>query len=217
MNDPYFVRTGILGGTFDPLHLGHLLIAEQARDQLSLDSVLFVPAGRPPHKAPDQITDAMIRRDLVSAGIAGNPAFALSTSDLDQDSPSLTFQLLERLTMERPRDRLFFIMGQDSLVDFESWVKPERIIQLATLAVARRPLAPFSSTELPPVPDIERRLDWVLSPACEISSRDIRHRVGAGKSIRYMVPAAVQAYIEMHGLYGARTSGGDSNADIDTR
>lgn len=203
-------RIGILGGTFDPPHLGHLLIAEQARDQLNLDSVLFVPAGRPPHKADDDITDAMIRRELVEAAIAGNPAFALSNSDLDQDSPSLTFQLLERLTDARPRDHLFFIMGQDSLIDFGSWVRPERIIQLATLAVARRPIAPALSHGIPPVPGIERRLAWIHAPACEISSRDIRRRVRAGKSIRYLVPSEVQTYIETHGLYsdsGAAPSG----------
>lgn len=206
MSRPSAPRTGVLGGTFDPLHLGHLLIAEQARDQLNLDSVLFVPAGRPPHKAPDHITDALIRRDLVDAGIADNPAYSLSTSDLDHDGPSLTFRLLERLTVERPRDRLFFIMGEDSLVDFGSWVKPERIIELATLAVARRPLSPASSTGLPAIPGIGRRLEWIHAPVCEISSRDIRRRVGAGRSIRYMVPPAVQAYIETHGLYGAPVS-----------
>lgn len=206
MSRPSTPRTGVLGGTFDPLHLGHLLIAEQARDQLNLDSVLFVPAGRPPHKAPDHITDALIRRDLVDAGIADNPAYSLSTSDLDHDGPSLTFRLLERLTVERPRDRLFFIMGEDSLVDFGSWVKPERIIELAILAVARRPLSLASSTGLPAIPGIGRRLEWIHAPVCEISSRDIRRRVGAGRSIRYMVPPAVQAYIETHGLYGAPAS-----------
>lgn len=214
MNKPSSPRTGILGGTFDPPHLGHLLIAEQALDQLNLESVLFVPAGRPPHKASDSMTDAMIRRDLVDVGIAGNPAFALSTSDLDNDGPSLTFQLLERLTAARPRDDLFFIMGEDSLIDFGSWARPERIIELATLAVARRPLPPSSSRQHPAVPGIEHRLEWVQSPAFEISSRDIRDRVRAGRSIRYMVPSAVQTYIETHGLYGGgvASDGGPESA-----
>ncbi|HEV2066056.1 MAG TPA: nicotinate-nucleotide adenylyltransferase [Thermomicrobiales bacterium] len=211
MNDRFSPRTGILGGTFDPLHLGHLLIAEQARDQLNLDSVLFVPAGRPPHKPSDTMTDAMTRRDLVDVGIAGNPSFALSTSDLDHDGPSLTFQLLERMAAERPRDRLFFIMGEDSLVDFGSWVRPDRIIELAMLAVARRPLSPSMARKLPAVAGIEHRLEWIQSPAFEISSRDIRHRVRAGMSIRYMVPSAVQTYIEAHGMYRSEVSASDGD------
>lgn len=201
MTRPANVRTGILGGTFDPLHLGHLLIAEQARDELKLDVVLFIPAGRPPHKALLDVTDASARYEMVEAGIAGNPAFLVSSSDMDLTAPSFTHELLERLSIANPDDRLFFIMGEDSIYEFGTWVKPDRILELATLAVARRPLPPAAERELPKVPGIERRLKWIPSQPCEISSSDIRRRVQAGKSIRYMVPDAVREYIETHKVY----------------
>lgn len=194
-------RTGILGGTFDPLHLGHLLIAEQARDQLNLDRVLFVPAGRPPHKASIPITDPKLRLDMVHAGVAGNPAFSVSASDLGVTAPSLTFELLERLSRDREHDQLFFIMGEDSLHDLASWANPSRIVELATLAVARRPLSPDASRVLPDVPGLDQQLEWMNSPSCDISSTDIRHRVRAGRSIRYMVPDEVRTYIETQGVY----------------
>lgn len=198
-------RTGVLGGTFDPLHLGHLLIAEQALDQLHLDRVVFVPAGKPPHKTSLQITDPKIRREMVDAGIADNPFFQLSTSDLDRTTPSFTFELLERLSNERKHDRFVFIMGEDSLYEFGTWVQPRRILELATLAVARRPLSPDAMRTLPDVPGVERRLVWITSPPCEISSTDIRLRAQTGRSIRYMVPDAVRAYIESHHIYSGQT------------
>lgn len=201
MNQSSRVRTGILGGTFDPLHLGHLIIAEHARDQLELDRVVFVPAGRPPHKASLDITDAGDRFAMVQAGIADNPSFQVSSSDLDLAAPSFTFELLERLSHEHPDDRFFFIMGEDSVYEFATWVNPVRILELATLAVARRPLLPDAVRALPDVPGIEHRLEWIPSPPCEISSTDIRHRVQAGKSIRYMVPDTVRSYIETQGIY----------------
>ncbi len=204
-------RTGILGGTFDPLHLGHLLIAEQARDELELDSVVFVPAGRPPHKASLRMTDPMTRCDMVGAGIAGNRSFQLSTSDLDLAAPSFTAELLERLANEREHDRLFFIMGEDSLYEFGTWMNPGRILELATLAVARRPLSPNASRALPNIPGIDRRLEWITSPPCEISSTDVRQRVQTGRSIRYMVPDAVRVYIETHAVYSGRTDDGAGN------
>lgn len=198
-------RTGILGGTFDPPHLGHLLIAEQARDQLELDSVVFVPAGRPPHKTSPHMTDAMSRRDMVEAAIARNSSFQLSTSDLDLAAPSFTFELLERLADTRTHGQLVFIMGEDSLYEFGTWKNPERILELASLAVARRPLSPRVVRANPNVSGLARRLEWITSPSCDISSTDIRHRVQTVQSIRYMVPDEVRSYIEVHGVYSART------------
>ncbi len=194
-------RTGILGGTFDPVHVGHLLIAEQARDQLGLDTVLFVPAGRPPHKASLAITDARIRAEMVALAIGGNPGFALSTSDLDQATPSLTFELLERLSEDRPHDEFVFIMGEDSLYDFGSWVNPLRVIELASLAVARRTTGPCRAATIPDVPGLADRIEWVASPQCEISSTNIRQRAASGRSIRYLVPDPVRDYIQMTGIY----------------
>lgn len=201
MNNQAVSRTGILGGTFDPVHLGHLLIAEQARDQLGLDTVLFVPAGRPPHKTSRRITDAAIRCEMISESIASNPSFQLSMSDLDQAEPSFTFELLERIAEQRQRDQLFFIMGEDSLYEFSTWVNPGRIIELSTLAVARRSLSPGASQELPDLPGIDSRLEWINSPLCDVSSTDIRYRVRHGKSIRYMVPETLRTYIETGRVY----------------
>jgi nicotinate-nucleotide adenylyltransferase len=201
-------RTGILGGTFDPVHLGHLLIAEQARDQLNLDAVLFVPAGRPPHKSSLGITDASTRCEMVDLAVVGNPAFQLSTSDLDLAEPSYTFELLERMAADRQHGQLFFIMGEDSLNEFGSWVNPRRIIELATLAVARRPLLPSATRSVPDVPGLDRRLEWIVSPQCDISSSDIRQRVQTGETIRYMVPDAVRVYIETNDVYRGQDRAG---------
>lgn len=201
-------RTGILGGTFDPVHLGHLLIAEQARDQLNLDAVLFVPAGRPPHKSSFRITDAPTRCEMVDLAVDGNPAFQLSTSDLDLAEPSYTFELLERMAADRQHGQLFFIMGEDSLNEFGSWVNPRRIIELATLAVARRPLLPSTRRSVPDVPGLDRRLEWIISPQCDISSSDIRQRVQTGETIRYMVPDAVRVYIETNDVYRGQDRAG---------
>lgn len=201
-------RTGILGGSFDPPHLGHLLIAEQARDQLELDSVVFVPAGRPPHKTSPRMTDAMSRRDMVEAAITRNSSFQLSTSDLDLAAPSFTFELLERLADTRTHGQLVFIMGEDSLYEFGTWKNPERILELASLAVARRPLSPHVVRRNPNVSGLARRLEWITAPPCGISSTDIRDRVQTGQSIRYMVPDEVRSYIEVHGIYSARTDDG---------
>lgn len=212
MNARLASRTGILGGTFDPVHLGHLLIAEQARDQLRLDTVLFVPAGRPPHKSSIRITHAQLRREMVELSIAGHPAFQLSSADMDETEPSFTFELLERLADDRQGDELFFIMGEDSLNEFGSWVNPGRIIELATLAVARRPLLPSSTRTTPDVPGLHRRLEWIISPQCDVSSSDIRQRVRTGRSIRYMVPEKVRMYIEMHDVYGSQDRAGADGA-----
>lgn len=201
MNRMIAKRTGILGGTFDPPHLGHLLIAEQARDQLELDSVVFVPAGRPPHKTSPRMTDAMSRRDMVEAAITRNSLFQLSTSDLDLAAPSFTFELLERLADTRTHGQLVFIMGEDSLYEFGTWKHPERILELASLAVAHRPLSPHVVRRNPNVSGLARRLEWITPPPCGISSTDIRDRVQTGQSIRYMVPDEVRSYIEVHGIY----------------
>lgn len=197
-------RIGVMGGTFDPIHLGHLILAEQARTRLNLDRVLFVPAGQPWRKAGRQIAPVADRVAMVAAALAGDPYFELSLVEVEQAGPSYTVETLAAL-----HDRLgagvelFFILGEDALADLPHWREPARIAALAWLAVAVRGggPAPDPETLARTVPGIGARIAPVPMPRMDISSTDIRARVAAGTSIRFLAPPAVAAYIADHGLY----------------
>lgn len=193
-------RIGILGGTFDPIHHGHLIMAENAAEDLGLSSVLFAPAGTPPHKQHDAVTPATDRVAMVDLAIADRPGFDLSRIDMDGVAVSYTWMLLERLRDALPNDELWFILGGDSLHDFPRWENPDRILNVSRLAVIDRPgyvLADESS-----LPDfVARRVDRVEAPLCDVSSTDIRERVQEGRSIRYLVPEPVRSYILQRDLY----------------
>jgi nicotinate-nucleotide adenylyltransferase len=196
-------RLGILGGTFDPIHHGHLVAAEEASYQLALDRVLFVPAGAPPHKPARPISPASHRLRMVELAIAGKPHFAVSRVDIDRPAPSYTVDTLKLLRAEWGREtRFFFIEGNDSLSDMVNWYQPQRLIELCELAVVRRP---GSEIDLPALekrlPGLTERVHWVQIPLLEISSTDLRARIRAGRSISYLVPREVEAYIQEHGLY----------------
>ncbi|MDO8616632.1 MAG: nicotinate-nucleotide adenylyltransferase [Dehalococcoidia bacterium] len=195
-------RLGVLGGTFDPVHLGHLILAETAREQAALGRVLFVPAGRPWRKAGRQIAPAEHRLQMLRLATADNPAFAVSTIELYRQGPSYTAETLAALKAEHPEAALFFILGEDALADLPNWREPERIRELATLLVARRARterSPESGGGAPPGTD--ERLTWLEMPLIEISATDIRQRARRGGSARYLVPDAVEAYIRETGLY----------------
>jgi nicotinate-nucleotide adenylyltransferase len=196
-------RLGILGGTFDPIHHGHLLAAEEAFHQLSLDRVLFVPAGLPPHKPARPISSADHRLRMVELAITGKPHFALSRVDVDRPGLSYTVDTLELLRATwGPDPRFFFIEGNDSLSDIACWYRPQRLIELCELAVVARPGSQIDLPELERrLPGISRRIHWVKIPLLEISSSDLRARVRAGRSISYLVPREVEAYIQEHRLY----------------
>jgi nicotinate-nucleotide adenylyltransferase len=194
------VRAGILGGTFDPVHTGHLVLAEQARSQLPLDVVLFLPAGRPWRKSERVITDASHRLAMLRLAVAGNDAFAIVESELRGEGPTYTADTLERLAADRPDDELWFIAGADALADMPNWHDPVRILRYARLAAAARN-ATEGAMPLPPVEGIEDRTDRFGMPRLDISSTDIRARVAGGRSIRYLVPDAVAAYITKRALY----------------
>lgn len=185
------MRQGILGGTFDPIHLGHLLLGEAAREQLRLDSVLFVPAGTQWRKAGREIAPAEHRAAMAELAVADNPAFEVSKVEVEIPGPSYTADTLEALS-ETPDVQLYLILGKDAFQDLPNWVRPERIRELATLAVAAR--NGETVTEETPVVRLEM-------PEIGISATDIRERVRAGRTIRYLVPALVEAYIRNHGLY----------------
>lgn len=186
------MRLGILGGTFDPIHLGHLILGEVAREELALDQVLFVPTGVQWRKAAREISPAEHRVAMVRLAIAGNPSFVLSTVEVDRPGPSYTADTLEQLRGTYPDAEMFFIVGRDALEDMPNWVRPERIRELATLAVAAR--NGEDVTVEPPAMRLEM-------PEIGISATDIRERVAAGRSIRYLVPPVVETYIREHGLY----------------
>lgn len=194
-------RIGVLGGTFDPVHAGHLILGEAAREQLELDRVLFVPTGHSWRKPDREITPSEHRVAMSCLASADNATFRVSTVEVDRPGPSYTDVTLEAIGEQYAGADLFFILGRDALGDLPNWKAPTRIVKLATLAVAERVgregTVPLSGA----LPGFEARLVAVRMPLIGISASDIRRRVAAGRSIRYLTPDAVAEYIEEHGLY----------------
>jgi nicotinate-nucleotide adenylyltransferase len=193
------MRLGLFGGSFDPIHLGHLVLAESCRIACALDQVWFVVTASPPHKLGRQRASVAHRLEMARIAVAGNPAFDVSEIEAHNDSPSYSYQTVERLQLERPDDQLFFLIGADSLADLPTWRHPDRLARSATILVVNRPGA-----EVPQLPQLgpeAKPLQLVESPLIGISSTDLRHRAAHGQSIRYLVPRGVQAYIEAHHLY----------------
>jgi nicotinate-nucleotide adenylyltransferase len=196
------MRLGILGGTFDPPHFGHLQMAEAARAQLALDTVLFAPAGVQPLKQAEPSTAPEHRARMVELAIDGYPHFALSRADLDRPGPHYTVELLALLQQQYPAAALWFIMGEDSLSDLLRWRDPARVIQLARLAVLRRPgYEPDWPTFERALPELRARLDWIEHAEIDIAASDIRQRAQAGLSVEQLVPPKVLQYIVDRRLY----------------
>ena len=198
------MRIGVLGGTFDPIHVGHLVAAEQVAWALALDRVLFVPAGTPPHKAGGAAAGAVDRVRMVELAIAGNPLFELSLVDVNRPGRSYTVDTLRVLRMELGEStELHFIVGMDSLGDLAGWKDPVGLIAQCRLAVVNRP--PYPEPNLArmeeQVPGISERVDMVNMPGIALSSSDLRRMVASGAPIRYLVPDAVEQYIIDRGLY----------------
>jgi nicotinate-nucleotide adenylyltransferase len=196
-------RLGIYGGTFDPPHLGHLILAETAADTLRLDRVLFVPAGSPPHKAASSVrSSAEHRLAMVRLAIKDNPRFALSRVDLDRPGPHYTVDMLRLLGAAHPDAQLFFLIGADSLVDLPIWSRPRELVEIACLGVMRRPgVKPDLQALENELPGLRRRVVWIDAPAIDIAASDLARRIAAGRSVRYQIPDDVCLYIEEHGLY----------------
>ncbi|MFQ6101116.1 MAG: nicotinate-nucleotide adenylyltransferase [Anaerolineae bacterium] len=195
-------KLGIMGGTFDPPHYGHLALAENARVQLRLDRVLFVPAGKQPLKPGRPTTPAHRRVAMVEAAIADNPAFALSRVDLDRSGPHYTVEMLALLRQEYPKAGLFFLMGGDSLAEFLAWRDPAGIVRQARLAVMERAgYEPDLEMLEQAIPGLHERLVWLDVPCLDIAASDLRRRARTGLPLRYLVPPAVEAYIREHRLY----------------
>ena len=198
------MRLGLFGGSFDPIHVGHLVLAESCREACGLDRVWFVVTARPPHKQ-GQRTSVAHRLEMTRIAVAGNPHFEVSEIEADpEQGPHYSYRTLERLAAERPQDTLFFLIGADTLDDFPTWRAPERVAELATLVVVNRPgLDPLHARPVPDLGPNARPLRMVESPLIGISSTDIRRRVAERRSIRYQVPRGVEAYITERGLYTA--------------
>ncbi len=192
MNQPS--RVGLFGGSFNPIHLGHLIMAEQAREQLNLDRVLIAPAGQPPHKSGQDLASIPDRMAMIELAIASNDGLVCSDLDIGGAEPSFTWRLLERLRELYPAAELWFIMGGDSLSEFDTWARPERILELASIAVVERPGYVVESDRLASVEVVE-------APLCEISSTGIRARIKDRATVRYLVPDQVRAYIDDNTLY----------------
>lgn len=198
-------RIGLFGGSFDPIHMGHLIIASEALQQLSLDEVFFLPAGRPPHKPDQQLAADRDRVAMIDLAIAGRPAFSLSDIDLGQDRPSYSAELVERMATIHRGNALFFIIGSDSLRDFHTWYQPHRITALATVAVVPRPGVVYQLSDvLTRTPSLQGNLQLLAMPLIDISSTEIRRRAGCGEHFWYQVPIDVEAYILRHALYRSR-------------
>jgi len=198
------LQLGILGGTFDPIHFGHLLAAEETRIALRLDRVLFAPASDPPHKQGYVKLPVAQRLSMVRLAIADNPAFDISTVDIDRPGPHYTVDAIHLIRDEwgTGADETYFIMGGDSLAHLLTWHQPAQLIKLCRLAVVARPgfRADLAKLEAA-LPGISRRLNWVEMPVLGISSSDLQRRVREGRSIRYQVPANVADYVTEHSLY----------------
>ncbi len=203
---------GIMGGTFDPIHLGHLAIAEEAREALGLARILFVPASVPPHRPLASVSPAAHRAAMVGLAIEGNAAFELSRVELDRPGPSFTSDTVEGLAAaERVAGRqpdLTFILSVETLHDLPTWHEPRRIIEACRLAVVPREgySVPDRAWLRDRFPGLDDRFDFLDAPRLAVTSSRIRERVAAGRSIRYLVPPAVERYIEDHSLYRGPTA-----------
>jgi nicotinate-nucleotide adenylyltransferase len=192
---------GLIGGTFDPIHIGHLVIAERALEQLDLDAVVFLPAGLPPHKQDESHTAPEHRMEMTRLAIAGRLRFRLSDRDIRPDRASYTVELLRDIKADNPDANLTFIFGADSLRDFATWKDPEGIVRIARLAVAERPEVSVTPDVFARVRGLREAIDWIESPLLDISATELRERVAKGLSVRNLVPDDVLSYIETHNLY----------------
>jgi nicotinate-nucleotide adenylyltransferase len=200
------MRLGIFGGSFDPVHYGHLLLAEMCREQARLDEVWFVPNALSPLKLEHPPAAAKQRLEMLHLAVGGHEAFRVSTIELDRGGVSYTVETLAEIAKAQPGAELFFLLGADSLVDLPKWREPERICALALPLVVRRHGSPEPRYEMLAAlldgPRLEMvRQQTVNMPIMELSSTELRRRATAGLSLRYQTPRAVEKYIEVHAVY----------------
>ncbi len=201
------MRIGIFGGTFDPVHVGHLILAERCREDAGLDAVWFLPSYKPPHKSDRELTRFEQRCEMVTLATTGQPFFRMEPIERELPPPSYTTQTLAELKDRHPEHTFSLVLGADCLPDLPGWHQPQRILEQAELIVVPRPGVEFwnrnqLATALG-INEVQVRMQVVTCPLIEIASRDLRRRVADGHTIRYLVPRAVEEYIRERKLYRA--------------
>lgn len=200
----YDKRVGIMGGTFDPIHYGHLLLAEFAIEQYQLDEILFIPSGNPWLKDSSQVLDKKTRVSMTGLAIEDNPNFALSTIEIDREGNSYSYETLEILREKNPTTCYYFILGADSLLDIEKWKHPDRLMKSCTLLTAVRDDCDMEA--------LKKQIEYLKNTyqavveilpmkRMDISSTDIREKIRDGKSVRYLLPDSVREFIEKNHIY----------------
>lgn len=203
-------KIGLMGGTFNPIHYGHLLIAENAYEQFQLDEVIFIPTGQSPHKDARQILCAQERMEIIDLAIADNPHFSCSDYEIRKEGISYTYLTVQAFYEQKAESELFFIMGADSLAYFDSWMRPDEISRMSTILAAVRD--GLNQKELLPIREFLQqkygtKIGFINTPNFSVSSRMIRQRILNHQSIRYLVPEAVEQYLLEHDVYQTKMSG----------
>ena len=200
------MKLGVLGGTFNPVHVGHLILAQDACERLALDRVLWVPCAQPPHKQAPQLAGAEHRLAMLRLAVQGDPRFEVSTLELERGAPSYAVDTVRQLRAAHPGSRLYFLIGADSLLELHLWHAVAELLELCEFATMVRPGAPLGTD---PAADLKLPAPWparllgnlFTGHTVEVSSTELRRRLAEGRSIRYLVPEAVERYILEHGLY----------------
>ena len=198
------MNIGVLGGTFDPIHIGHLILAEEVRARLNLAEILFVPTGQPCLKVDSPISPAEHRVEMVRLAIAGKPYFKLSTMEIERSGPTYTVDTIAELKAQLgTEDELFFILGWDNLAELPRWRQPSRLITMCRLVAVPRPGYPLPNLKAleASIPGLSQRVTLMAKPEIDISASVIRNRGAQGLSIHHLVPGPVERYIKEHKLY----------------
>jgi len=204
-NNSGIMRVGLMGGTFDPIHMGHLVTAEEARQQFDLDYVIFVPTGSPPHKDHDSISLPEHRYLMTSLAVMSNPSFFVSSFEINAKAPTYTIDTVRHFCCgEQGSPELYFITGADAILEIFTWKEYEELLRLCTFIAVSRPgysLELFRQTLDSNCPEMQQKVHLLEIPALAVSSTFIRERVALGKTIKYLTPEPVEQYIKNHGLY----------------
>jgi nicotinate-nucleotide adenylyltransferase len=195
------MRIGLMGGTFDPVHYGHLAIAEMAREAFALERVIWIPAGDPPHKPGRVTTPQEHRYAMVLLATATHPQFEVSRMELERDGPSYTLYTLQEMHRRLPDAELFFIMGADTVLDLLTWYRHEEVVESCRLVAVTRPGYDLERLREVLPAHYVKRVDPLEAPGVQVSSTALRERLRSGHTVRYLVPEEVEAYLRKHHLY----------------
>jgi len=207
------MRIGLMGGTFDPVHYGHLLIAEAAREEFALERVIWLPAGDPPHKKDYEVSGQEHRYAMAVLATGGHEQFEVSRWELERSGPSYSIDTILHFRSTRPDDELFFITGADAILEILTWHRHGEVIRSCGFIAVTRPGYELAQLNDRLPPEYAARISPIAAPGVDISSTQIRARVQAGKSIRFLVPEPVEAYIRKHGMYETHPDGSHGNLD----